>query len=202
MDLSETRSARRRHLRPIETACRNLLYRQSVPGHTMTNYTMTSDTMIKPVATRVVCCLLVLVLVCTGIPSVIASGSESLSALNQGRLKTIYVEHVDGWETTGRFVSSTDSELVLIVDGARQVLPVQDIRQVSVMKRATWKGFWIGYLVGALLGGLSTQGAPCADCGKGLAMTMGAIGTGLGALAGYRSQHKEVVYSAPASSVS
>ena len=166
-----------------------------MPGHTMTSHTMT-----KSAVTRVACCLLVLS--CIGMPRVIASGSESLSALNQRRLKTIYVERLDGRETTGRFVSSTDSELVLIVDGARQVVPVQEISQVFVMKRATWKGFWIGWLVGGLLGGLSTQGAPCADCGAGVAYAVEAIGTGIGALAGYKHQHKEVVYSAPASSVS
>ena len=169
-------------------------------SHTMTNHTTTRCTLTTSLLARAIFCLLMLSF--AGVSRVTASGSESLGALNQRGLKTVYVEQFDGRETIGRFVSSRDTELVLIIDGARQVVPVQEISRVLVMKRATGKGLAIGLLVGGLLGGLSTQGAPCADCGNGVAYTVYTVITGIGTFAGYKHEHKEIVYSAPASSFS
>src|SRR5262249_49585761 len=120
-------------------------------------------------AWRVVAACCVLLLSCWDVPRLAASASDSLSALNQRQLKTVHVERVNGHETSGRFVSSTDDELVLMVDGEKQAVPMRDIRTVSVMKRSTRKGSLIGFLIGGVIGGLSTQGAACADCGNGLA---------------------------------
>ena len=114
------------------------------------------------------------------------------------RSDTVVVEVEGGSSTRGSYVSSTDTEIIIWIDGRELVLHRPQVVRVIKLKQANRHGTLVGAVIGgALAAALLASGD---DLNPGGRLMFTSIGAATGAALGWRAdtyRKREVVYVRP-----